>query len=242
MIISHTHEFIFLKTRKTASTSVEMSLSRYCGPMDVITQISPDDEAWRIKHLNTRAQNCILTRPKIRGDIHQSEAGLAQRIAENVYGQGNSVVHAKTHEMYNHMPAKDVRALVGERIWRRYLKFCVERDPEEFYLSLYDYHRYPCTIDEFVDSPAAEGNDRIYCIDGEVGVDHVLPYTRLSAALYSVCVGSLQMPWDGWLPQAKAGHRLPGTPDERLKPETREKIRRRYAKSYEVLYGAREAP
>jgi hypothetical protein len=118
----------------------------------------------------------------------------------------------------------------------------VERDPEEFYLSLYDYHRYPCTIDEFVDSPAAEGNDRIYCIDGNLAVDWVIPYDKLNETLRAVCIDELILPWDGWLPRAKAGRRQEGSPADRLKPETREKIRRRYAKSYEVLYGAREAP
>lgn len=32
MLVSHTHKFIYLKTRKTASTSVEGLLERYCTP------------------------------------------------------------------------------------------------------------------------------------------------------------------------------------------------------------------
>ncbi len=31
MIISHEHKFIFLKTKKTAGTSVELALTRLCG-------------------------------------------------------------------------------------------------------------------------------------------------------------------------------------------------------------------
>jgi hypothetical protein len=46
LIISHRHRFIFLKTRKTAGTSVEIALSRFCGPDDVIRR-SPGDEALR---------------------------------------------------------------------------------------------------------------------------------------------------------------------------------------------------
>ncbi|MCA1061085.1 sulfotransferase family 2 domain-containing protein [Rossellomorea aquimaris] len=49
MIISHKYKFIFLKTKKTAGTSVEISLSRYCGDSDIITPISPDDEKIRAK-------------------------------------------------------------------------------------------------------------------------------------------------------------------------------------------------
>ena len=37
MIISHRHKFIFIKTRKTASTSVEVFLSRICGDQDIVT-------------------------------------------------------------------------------------------------------------------------------------------------------------------------------------------------------------
>ncbi|HCP46682.1 MAG TPA: hypothetical protein DIU15_11600 [Deltaproteobacteria bacterium] len=34
VLVSHTHEFIFMKTHKTASTSVEMFFERYCVPKD----------------------------------------------------------------------------------------------------------------------------------------------------------------------------------------------------------------
>ncbi|MEL6382956.1 MAG: chondroitin 4-O-sulfotransferase, partial [Cyanobacteria bacterium J06626_18] len=33
MIISHEYKFIFLKTRKTAGTSIEIALSKFCGPL-----------------------------------------------------------------------------------------------------------------------------------------------------------------------------------------------------------------
>jgi Sulfotransferase family len=49
MIISHENKFIFFKTRKTAGTSIEISLSRYCGDQDIITPISPADEIIRAK-------------------------------------------------------------------------------------------------------------------------------------------------------------------------------------------------
>lgn len=41
MIISHKHKFIFIKTYKTAGTSLEVYLSRYCQDADVITEIYP---------------------------------------------------------------------------------------------------------------------------------------------------------------------------------------------------------
>ena len=37
MIVSHEHKFIFLKTIKTAGTSIEAALAQICGPDDIIT-------------------------------------------------------------------------------------------------------------------------------------------------------------------------------------------------------------
>ena len=47
MIASHAHRFVFIKTRKTAGTSLEIALSRHCGPDDIVTRISPEDEVLR---------------------------------------------------------------------------------------------------------------------------------------------------------------------------------------------------
>ncbi|PYL93687.1 MAG: hypothetical protein DMF14_00320 [Verrucomicrobia bacterium] len=41
MIISHKHKFIFIKTVKTAGTSLEVFLSQHCGPDDVLTPFAP---------------------------------------------------------------------------------------------------------------------------------------------------------------------------------------------------------
>jgi hypothetical protein len=44
MIISHKHRFIFIKTFKTAGTSIEIFLSSQCGAEDVVTPVLPHVE------------------------------------------------------------------------------------------------------------------------------------------------------------------------------------------------------
>ena len=47
MIISHKYRFVFVKTLKTAGTSIEVFLSQHCGPDDVLTPILPPVEPHR---------------------------------------------------------------------------------------------------------------------------------------------------------------------------------------------------
>lgn len=44
MLLSHKHRFIFIKTHKTAGTSIEVDLARFFGPDDIITPIIPPVE------------------------------------------------------------------------------------------------------------------------------------------------------------------------------------------------------
>ncbi len=59
MILSHEHRFIYIKTYKTGSTSIEAALSAVCGPDDVITEASE-----RLRgHRQQQAQNYRIEHP-----------------------------------------------------------------------------------------------------------------------------------------------------------------------------------
>lgn len=119
MIISHEHKFIFIKTNKTAGTSVEIALSKFLGPNDIVTKISPIDEETRNALGYPGARNYLAKRAS------------AQKWMDTVLGRPEKVV------FFNHMSATHIRELIPKDIWNGYFKFCVERNPWDRAVSSY---------------------------------------------------------------------------------------------------------
>ena len=70
MIISHKYKFIFIKTRKTAGTSIEVFLSGVCGENDVVGPLGPAEESHRprnyknLRGLNVHTEHAAAGRIK----------------------------------------------------------------------------------------------------------------------------------------------------------------------------------
>jgi hypothetical protein len=195
MIISHRHRFIFLKTRKTAGTSIEIALSQLCGPQDVITPIPPQDEEIRQRLGYPGPQNCMLTWR------HYTPKAWLRLLRKGMHPH-----------FYNHMRAYRVRGIVGRSIWKTYFTFCVERNPYDKALSLYYWrtrHMHPRpSFHAFLHSPAAKkmSNYPIYSILGSVAVDHVALYENLEHELESIRA-RCNLPQPLKLPRAKGTYR-----------------------------------
>jgi hypothetical protein len=74
MIISHKHRFIFVKTLKTAGTSIEVFLSQHCGPDDVVTPILPHVEPHQPRNHDgfyNHMPGCEI-RDRVRDEVWQS--------------------------------------------------------------------------------------------------------------------------------------------------------------------------
>jgi hypothetical protein len=104
---------------------------------------------------------------------------------------------------YNHMPASDVRALVGPEVWDSYFKFCVIRNPFDKLVSLWwvivsSDPRYPDIVGDFstirmefsnwCSQSAARAVDRDkYLIEGQVAMDYFIRYESLVSDVEHVC-------------------------------------------------------
>ena len=128
MIVSHKHRFIFIKTRKTAGTSIEVALAQIAGEDAIVTPLDP---------------------PEPQHDPRNYKGGWPETLRwalANPRGRGHSLLRFlrdmridRHCDYYNHMPAWLLRAQVGHDTWDRYFKFCFERNPWEKVASLYSW-------------------------------------------------------------------------------------------------------
>lgn len=173
MIVSHRHRFVFVKTKKTAGTSLEIALSGICGPEDVITPISPADEAERRRLGHPGPQN--LAAPRERG----------------AHGLLRAVRRRGPRRFRNHSPAAALHRLLPAAAWQEYFTFCFDRNPWDRALSLYHWLDGPRRFDsiaEFLRSGAERpfSNYDRYAIDGIVAVDRVYRYEDMADALAEI--------------------------------------------------------
>ena len=176
MLISHRHRFIFVKTRKSAGTSVEISLARFCdGPEDVITPISREDRSLQreagVSPKNHRKEGLgIAFGPHVR----------AARIRRLV---GREVWDGYTSFCFVRNP------------WERMVsQFAFRRSRRPRMASP--------TFDAFVRDERFTVEWGMYASKDQVLVDHVLRYEDLQAELGRI-TELLGLEWDGWLPQAE---------------------------------------
>lgn len=224
MIVSHKHRFIFMKSQKTGGTSLELALSRYCGPEDVITPLNEKHERQRreLGGMGPRNTDVPLFRHTLR------DFGLILR------GKGRRA-------FWQHSPAREVRDGVGPAAWRDYYKFVVERNPWDRAISQYWFRMRlldePIPMLEFFETAPQHmmSNLLYYAIDDRVVVDRILRYEGLDQQLPELSdrIG-LREPIE--LPTANAGWRDDRRPyREVLGPQEREVISRRCAREIELL-------
>jgi len=170
MIVSHRHKFIFIKTEKTASSSMELALSPVCGPSDIITPTRGDLAEQR----GNPGQNYRIEHPlKPKRPLWRKLLMRPERHYHPSIGY------------YEHIPAWRIRGYLGEETWRSYFKFAFVRNPWDTQVSYYFYKsrgdRARPSFAEFLahGERAKFQSWDLYTIDGQVAVDFIGRYERL---------------------------------------------------------------
>lgn len=171
MIISHEHQFIFIKTEKTAGTSVEIALSGICGPRDIITPINPVDEMYRKELGYPGPQNHILSLKQYK-QLSKFDLALA-------------LYKRKRIAFYNHIPAREIKNLVSEDVWNNYYKFTIERNPYDKAISMYYWVSTQEKFDSLSDfllqgKAAACRGFELYTIGGIPAVDKIYQFEDMN--------------------------------------------------------------
>ena len=217
MIVSHKHRFIFLKTKKTAGTSIELALSAVCGRDDIITPLAqPEDEPLR---RGLAPQN--WRRP---GLVPAAWRGMAELFN----------LSRKAVDFHEHIKAEKARRFLGERVWNSYFKFAVERNPWDRQVSYWQFKMRklgakPMTLAEFLETHHANLNSaNIYSLDGRLAVDHLVRYEHLAGDLDHV-LSHLGIDARLDLPKAKGEYRRVGDYRDQYDAGTRNWVARTYA-------------
>jgi hypothetical protein len=199
-IISHRHQLIFLKPRKTAGTSVENALLKSIERDDWVAT-STENEPLQTKFWST---------PNRTNEGPPGEKSLKRLLRR---------LGPKALKLREHMPAQEVAALVGPELWARYTKVSVVRNPWDRMISLWRWRKHRDGLDVSFDQflSAIESGSRslekavgarrwsnvpFYAIDDRPVLDRVLRFENL-AEDFEGLIDDLSLPDPGPLPRIK---------------------------------------
>lgn len=200
MIISHTHKFIFIKSFKTAGTSIDSTLSMFCHGDDIVTP------------MNNFSHN-------------RNEKGEFIHNAMNA-----EAFEKLDLPNLQHVEARIIKKMVAPEVWNDYFKFSIARNPWDRAVSYFYWdkrndpelkpkkklHHYlgvpfdelaqvKRLFSEYIRTAILPSNEPFYVIDDELCVDVVIRYENLLEEYANICK-KLGLP-SAELPRLKGGIR-----------------------------------
>ena len=202
MLLSHKYQFIFIKTRKTAGTSIEVDLAPFLGPDDVITRIQPPVPGHEPR--NFRSANPI--RRWLKRTYHNH---VSARIVREIAGR-------RVYDSYFKFCVDREPVSKCVSMWR----MCSQD-------ASFAHYDPTLTWEQYVERGEFPVGDDLYLDrDGSLMVDRILKYEDLNAELMSV-TAQLGIPFEGLKARAKSG--LAKGPDVVVTPAQRERIYKAFA-------------
>lgn len=197
MIVNHAYRFIFLKTRKTAGTSIEVALSPIAGPEDIVTPISPKDEALRGPDHGPRNHR---GRFNPFPELTVPGTDITRTLRDAIRGR----------KFFNHMTAAQAKNRLPANIWDGYFKFCFVRNPWDRTVSMFHWENRgknrPRTWEEFLEHGEFRPDFGLYTLQGKLAVDFVGRYESLQDDL-TRALKTIGFQEDIILPHAKGDFR-----------------------------------
>jgi len=208
MIICRAHNFIFIKTRKTAGSSMEMALASHVGPEDVVTPLGFAQDLERFRAWGVLPQhfsNDPAAERALREAIQSEDKRTVRRIAQEEMKSARKMIANR------HGDAREAKELAGESFWQSAFKFAVERHPYEKAVSFAWYRAGPNgdfaqALEEVLDREGYRNFD-LYSIDGAPVVDLVLRYENMDVDIPRVEQALGGLPILSRLPRANSHQR-----------------------------------
>jgi len=181
MLASYLRNFIFVKTQKTGSTTVEVIFADFCGPEDIVTPLGKNDEMSRSDG-----------KPICRNFEETPE--LDRNWINALVNDNPSYRQAarKTMKFYSHMDAREIKSKLDPAFWSRAFKFTTERHPYEkvvskafYWLGNRDMHLFPEMVRKIL-KRENYSTMQYYSIDGEPVVDDIVKLENLRVDLERV--------------------------------------------------------
>jgi hypothetical protein len=235
MIVSYAGNYAFVKTRKTAGTSMEIALGSHCGPDDIITPLATEDEFTRLGQFPESLPRNFLSDPKIE-ESYRRAVRLGDTIAMKKFRKEK---FEELYTVFNHASVRRARKVLDTEVWDKAFKFTIERHPYEKCVSMAWFRRGGGDFETVLENTVARGKYRnfdLYSLDGNLAVDFIIRYEHLKEDIKTVeeKLGGIDI--YSRFPSSKGNYRGDRKPAaEHLSPDQKAKIQEVCAEEFELM-------
>jgi hypothetical protein len=227
MLISHRYKFIFLKTEKSASSSLFHLFKKI---------VSDSDKLYR-------------AHPKVKKELLREYGTLADFSFESCTSKGLMRQFPQFFGVHRHGSAADVRSFLGSELFDSYTKITSERNPWDRQVSLFAHrvnkndHLTLLDFDRCIRSPMYNAlhynrlhNWNIYAIDNQVVAGQIIRFEHLQSDLERVLEAIGLDPDKYALSHSRGQYRKnQGSYRDHYTAESRELVRKWYAREIDYF-------